>query len=181
MDCLSTRPSKPMVGGSSPSRRATREESFWAAVDQSGGPSACWPWTKYRTPAGYGALQAGSRRDGTRRPIQAHRYAFLLCGGVLADGQEVRHLCGNRPCCNPAHLAAGSHQENIADTVAMGRTTAGERHPLHKLTARDVVEIRRRRAAGEPARAIAADLGIDPSRVYQIAKGEGWAHVEVQP
>jgi hypothetical protein len=47
-----------------------------------------------------------------------------------------------------------------------------------KLTPDDVREIRRRRAAGEPRKAIAESFGIDVTNVSMIALRKTWAHVE---
>lgn len=81
------------------------ESDFWERVDRSGGPDACWPWRMYVDPTGYGKLQA---RDlsGLRRPVQAHRLAYVLEHGIAWPAAEihVHHLCENRVCCNPAHL-----------------------------------------------------------------------------
>lgn len=174
------RPTKPGVGCSTQPGCATPSpDRFWSKVDRSGGPEACWPWTGYRQRKGtsYGTVATGSRRDGTRRPRLAHVVAYELTTGAVPPGLEVRHLCGNRACCNPDHLVAGTHADNVGDTVAMGRTTVGERHPLHKLTAADIPVIRQRWASGEPASAIAADFPVSLARIYQVVQGDGWAHV----
>jgi hypothetical protein len=54
----------------------------------------------------------------------------------------------------------------------------GEAHPEAKLTERDVREIRRRRALGEPAIDIADDYEIDPSNVCQIALRRTWGWLD---
>jgi hypothetical protein len=89
-------------------------ETFWSHVDCTGGPDACWPWTGRRTD-GYGAVGSGPQFD------RAHRVAFRLSGGIIPPGQLVRHLCHNPLCCNPAHLAAGTHADNMHDMAVAGR------------------------------------------------------------
>jgi hypothetical protein len=86
-------------------------ETFWSKVDRSAGPDGCWPWLGARKDA-YGSVDRSDR---------AHRAAFQLSGGVIPPGQLVRHLCHNTLCCNPAHLAAGTHADNMHDMALAGR------------------------------------------------------------
>ena len=89
-------------------------KTFWESVDQSGGPDACWPWKRKRT-AGYGRI---IRRGIT---VSAHRVAYELVNGRISPDLFVCHRCDNPPCCNPAHLFAGSHDANMADRHQKGR------------------------------------------------------------
>lgn len=95
--------------------RPTLEERFWAKVDQSGGPDACWPWTAKIGRANYGAFD----------DCHAHIVAYQLTFGPVPEGLELDHVCHtadlscrgggtclHRRCCNPAHLEAVTHQEN---------------------------------------------------------------------
>ena len=92
-------------------RRAT-EPSFDERVDRSAGPGACWPWTGPRHSAGYGLF----------RRQYAHRLALeSALGRPLGSGMEACHSCDNPPCCNPAHLFEGTHQDNVRDMAAKGR------------------------------------------------------------
>lgn len=152
-------------------------EQFWAKVDRTGGPAACWPYLKRRTKRGYGQTVVGSRRDGTRRIAQAHAVAYEIAHGPLAEGMEIRHSCHNRACCNPAHLVPGTHAENMADMVAAGRSLAGERNHIAKLTAPEVLAIRRRRARGEKAGDLAREYGVSDSLISQIATRRLWRHL----
>jgi hypothetical protein len=80
---------------------------YWAAVDTSAGPDACWPWTLGRS-NGYGRLSLGASRY-----IYAHRLAVILAGRDLPDGLVVDHLCGNRSCVNERHLEVVTNRQNI--------------------------------------------------------------------
>lgn len=98
-------------------------ERFWSRVDQSGGPDVCWPWTAMRDKDGYGRVKV---QGGTMR---AHRLARSLTDGRVPHGLLVLHACDNPPCCNPAHLRAGTDLDNKADMVARGRQTSGDLVP----------------------------------------------------
>ena len=53
----------------------------------------------------------------------------------------------------------------------------GSRHGLAKLTEPDVIEIRRRAAAGEMQRDLAAHYGVSQSTVSRIIARGIWIHV----
>jgi len=73
------------------------EERFWAQVDRSGGPDACWEW-QGRRQRNYGRLGIVGRSEST------HRIAYGLTEGEIPLDMYVSHTCHNRACCNPAHL-----------------------------------------------------------------------------
>lgn len=145
---------------------------FMEKVDRSGGPDACWSWVGRREANGYGRFYLNGRMG------WAHRAAYLLLVGPIPDGHEVRHLvCDNPPCCNPAHLAVGTHMENVGDSVAKLRHTFGERNGSARLTEAQVRTIKDDIAAGRLHRVIAAEHGVSRSCVDMIGRGERWTHV----
>lgn len=84
---------------------------FWSRV-RVGAASECWPWT------GSGALPQGYislRFEG--RKTYAHRVAYELSVGPIQEGMEIDHVrdrgCTVRSCCNPSHLEAVTHVENM--------------------------------------------------------------------
>lgn len=95
---------------------------FWSYVDRSGGPDACWPWMGARYANGYGQFRVGTRR------VSAHRFAYEDGRGPIPDGLEPDHLCGNRACCNPAHLEAVTHAENMRRGSVAQRTHCERGH-----------------------------------------------------
>ncbi len=103
-------------------RCETYEERFWSFVDKSAGPDACWPWTGSRL-KGYGAF----RRYGNRRVATRIAWEYVT-GAPPPDDLVIMHSCDNPPCCNPAHLKPGTDAENVADCIAKGRNSRGEKH-----------------------------------------------------
>lgn len=98
----------------------TTEERFWAKVDRSGGPEACWPWTAgVMKKTGYGVFHPAKTWT-----VLAHRFGLQLSGAEIPVGYHVDHTCHNdtdcppgpcehRICCNPAHLEAVKPGENV--------------------------------------------------------------------
>ncbi|KKM83085.1 hypothetical protein LCGC14_1313020, partial [marine sediment metagenome] len=110
-------------------------ERFWASVDRSGGDDSCWEWQRGKTSAGYGEFGAN------RTTLYTHRVAFELSTGAPAP-HYVCHTCDNPPCCNPAHLFAGTCQDYVNDKVRKGRQLRGEQAVSAVLTELDVLAMR---------------------------------------
>ncbi len=143
-------------------------DRFWDKV-AIGAADECWEWQGYRDRAGYGHVGIGSRVDGTKRTVPAHRLAWELTHGPIPEGIKVRHLvCDNPPCCNPAHLALGTQAENVADMIAKGRKRA-------KLTDDEVAKIRQLHATGDYRQAeLAEQFGVTHVTIWRIVNGESW-------
>jgi hypothetical protein len=97
------------------------DEWFWSMLTTTA--TGCREWTGWRDPDGYGRL----RFDGKTNQA-AHRVAYTLTNGSIADGLLICHRCDNRPCCNPDHLYAGTAKDNATDMITRGRSRKG-RHP----------------------------------------------------
>lgn len=94
-------------------RRPARDR-FWVKVNRSGPPPVgrdelgpCWLWTGYVDTTGYGKF----RYDGVTG--LAHRYAYELLVGPIAEGLHLDHLCRVKACVNPAHLEPVTPRENV--------------------------------------------------------------------
>lgn len=78
----------------------------------------CWEFQGARqSRTGHGRIDPGT---GVIRG--AHRVAYELERGPVADGLCVLHHCDNPPCVNPAHLWLGTYTDNNHDRDAKGRT-----------------------------------------------------------
>ncbi len=125
-----------------------------------------------------------------RRTVLAHRLSWELAAGPVPTGLHVLHRCDNRLCCNPAHLFLGDQAANMADMLAKGRQSRGEkhssalghgeRHHNAKLKDADVPEICRLRAAGESQAAIGKRFGVSQSAISLILLGKAWAHTTLR-
>jgi len=157
---------------SAESRLAQSAARFWDRIDRSGGPEACWPWMgAKRTLSRYGAGAYGIfRRRG--HVVYAHREALeRSLGRPLAAGEIAMHHCDNPPCCNPAHLSAGTKADNSADMARKGRSTAG-------LTVEQVVEIKRALAGGQSKRSLGREYGVSQFAIQSIGRGRTYRYIE---
>lgn len=147
--------------------RATRAERLARYVDRSGGADACWPWTLTTNARGYGVISA---HDGGT--AIASRAAYEVAHGVALDRwQVVMHLCNNPPCCNPAHLRAGTMAENQRYMATSRRTRSGEQSPQAKLSNTEVAHMRTLRAEGWKLADLAGRFGVSEAQVSRICNG----------
>jgi hypothetical protein len=113
-----------------------------------GNKDECWPWKGRLNDKGYGCF------DIDNKYVLAHRFIYELEHGKVPDGLEVMHLCHNRTCCNPKHLKAGTHAENM-------KTRKG------KLTKDEIAEIR---DSHLPQAALAELYSVHQSTISRIIK-----------
>ncbi len=98
----------------------TVKAMFGATVDErlshySRPAGDCNVWTGHRNAGGYGQIQVNGR------PRAAHRIAYELAHGPIADGLVVRHTCDNPPCIRVDHLIIGTVADNNRDKAERGR------------------------------------------------------------
>lgn len=90
----------------------------------------CWVWEGVVGADGYGRISVGKGY-----PL-AHRVAFTLEHGAIADGLQVDHRCHNRACVNPAHLQIVTPKENGENRAgAQRRNRSGVRGVTWSVTA----------------------------------------------
>ena len=76
----------------------------------------CWPFTgTARGIKGYGRVTIA------RKTYLPHRIAYVAEYGSIPEGMFILHKCNNPLCCNPNHLYAGTHQENMDDAKRNGK------------------------------------------------------------
>jgi hypothetical protein len=148
------------------------EERFRAGLAPQDPVTGCIEWTGTRVTKGYGLIT----QDG--KPIGTHRLAWELKHGPIPEGMKVCHHCDNPACCNTDHHFLGTNADNMADRNAKGRQAKGERSGGAKLTEADVLEIRRRLAAGESQLEISKAFGITRQHVGYIKSGKTWSHLK---
>lgn len=144
--------------------------------------SECLEWTGNRR-NGYGRMTVGSRTDGTRRSVSAHRVSYELEYGEIPEGMEVCHKCDNPCCVNPKHLFLGTRQDNIDDRERKGRNhpPRGEKHAKAKLTETDVLAIREKRVQGKSFGKLAEEYGVCKRTIQDAVSGKNWFYLPEPP
>lgn len=155
--------------------KETIAERFWRYVRKQDG---CWPWLGALHRDGYGRFNLPQHTG----MVISHRYAWKLTHGEIPEGMDVLHRCDNPPCCNPAHLRLGTHQENMDDMNSKDRNGyAGERAFNTKLTNAQAIEIKRRFKYKSRRRTnskeLAAEYGVTDEVIYNIGTGRAWKRV----
>lgn len=115
------------------------------------------------------------------KPVFAHRLVYAWHHGEAPEGVLVRHLDGDRHNNHPDNLALGDNATNMADAVAAGAFTGdharGELNTNAKLTADQVVEIRRAYAGGEKQVWLARRFHVRQQTISMVVRGGTWQHV----
>jgi hypothetical protein len=170
-------------------------QKFWNNVTPEPN-SGCWLWMGWVDRDGYGRTRVF--RETGMKARKPHTISFLSFVGELpvwADGLD--HLCHTRSCCNPAHLrpaTAKMQADNISAAgkiisserarkvgVRMGpingiNSSAGEKSPFHKLTAKDVAEIRTI-GMSMTQRRLGEMYGVSGFTIHKIRTNQKWKHV----
>lgn len=109
-------------------------------------------------------------REGKTRPIYRHIYRFYK--GAPRKGLVIRHTCDNRRCINPDHLIIGTHQDNVKDRVARGRSAVGVRNGRSKMKPIDVLKVYRDKRSSRTE--LAQRYGVDNQVIRKIQLGITW-------
>lgn len=138
----------------------------------------CIEWPFNTDINGYGVLSTAGHSE---TPLKAHRVSLALYLGMSlnslpASRISTRHLCPkghNRKCVNPLHLAFGTHQENMQDSVQWG-IQRGERNPGSILTEWMAIQIILDPRQPEK---IANQYPISEAQVIKIKGGHAWKYL----
>jgi len=153
------------------------KDRFWSKVDKSGGPDSCWPWMAARLkPLGYGIFMLSGKT------VRANRVSLTLEIGSIPDELNACHHCDNPPCCNQAHLFAGTMKQNLQDASSKGRCavqrypglTQGENNGSAKLNDLQVLEIFH---SSKQSVVLAKQYGVDRQSIERIWGGRTWSHL----
>lgn len=101
----------------------------------------CLKWPFADRGNGYGAVVIENGKT-----FNAHVVICTILNGKRPSRRHVvAHSCGkgHLGCVNPRHLRWATHSENMLDKAMHGTAARGERNPFSKLTAENVLEMRR--------------------------------------
>jgi hypothetical protein len=147
---------------------------FEVAIPYTGDDCLIWPFG--RNLGGYGCIYTNLLPGVFPcRTVNVHR---VVCehvhGKMPSDDMDAAHTCGkgHLGCCNPKHLMWKTRLENIADRVAHGTETKGERNGAAKLSAEDVREIKRAKCSTNAH--LAEQFGVGRQQISRIRSGDRW-------
>lgn len=148
----------------------TTQERFESNFIKSDG---CWEWGASKDKKGYGRFRFAGRKQ------LVHRVAYQLYIGEIPSGMCVCHHCDNPSCVNPSHLFVGTQADNIRDRDSKGRgyDRHGEKHGKAKLTASQVIDIRKRHGDGERDADLARQYGVTQTAIYCIVRYLSWTQL----
>ncbi len=120
-------------------------------IDEKG----CWIWKGCCGKSGYGHVRHLGKME------KVHRLSWIFCNGPIPNGLNALHDCDNPPCCNPAHLFLGTHDDNSKDKHAK------KRH-YHKVTKEMALEILKTPGT---LMEVAKKFSISDASVHHVRKG----------
>jgi hypothetical protein len=124
-----------------------------------------------------GYLEVFPCLNGVSKPVLIHRAVLEAFVGQCPEGMEGCHENGNNADNRLANLRWDTRSNNHADKVKHGTDARGEKNSQSKLTADEVIKIRKMRDAGLTLRAIGGKYGVSEGHVCSIAGGKLWRHL----
>lgn len=145
----------------------TLKQRFWQKVDRRG-PDECWLWLAFIDPRGYGRIfSKDTSAPGGTANTYAHRYAYESEVGPITAGHVVRHTCGQKACCNPAHLYLATYSE-LSQSVMRKRAGIS-----YKLTFEQMADIRAAYLAGEVTTSqLAAQYNVTQETIRKVLRSD---------
>lgn len=107
-----------------------------------------------------------------------HALVLTAFVSVRPPGLQACHNNGVRTDNRVENLRWDTVTGNTRDKLAHGTTRRGEQHHGHKLTERDVREIRGRVRSGASQRSLCAIYGVGAMTISRAVRGESWSHVK---
>lgn len=84
--------------------------------------SGCWHWIGTLDHNGYGKLSIQGI------PVSAPQFSYRAFRGLLIEGLDVAHLCTNKVCVNPDHLAQQTKSVNMRTIPLQNTCRAGHNY-----------------------------------------------------
>lgn len=137
---------------------------------------------KSRTDPKIGYPYVNLCKNGQTKQWRLHTLVLVAFVGLPKQGQQCRHLNGNRNDPRLCNVAWGTAKENSADRALHGTQAVGVRHGSARLTETDVREIRRRYCKissrhGNGGK-LANEYGVTIGQIHNIVTRKAWAHIQ---
>lgn len=116
-----------------------------------------------------------------KQNVLARRLAYTLAGNVIKAKHVLANTCNNPRCIDPEHVVQRTEKQHMihmgkqgrqSDHLRSAKIAATKRASSQaKLTEEQVREIR---ASSKTQRQLAAEYGINPTRINGIRQGRMW-------
>ena len=135
-------------------------------------------WRRMRlVPDKDGYLMVKMQRGAKQHTRKVARLVLELFVGSCPEGMQSCHNDGVKTNNAVSNLRWDTREGNERDKLSHGTRLSGEKMPTAKLTRDQVVEIHRRRAAGETLFSLATKYGVAFQHIGQIVTGKRWREV----
>ena len=125
-----------------------------------------------------GYLYVSIKIGNTRPKFSCHRIIGKAFVVGYKDGLHINHINGVKTDNRPDNLEWVTNEENVSHAWKTGLCNLrGENHPSHKLTQKQVIEIRKALRIGVSAHSLSIITNLNPSTIYLIAKNKRWTDV----
>lgn len=126
----------------------------------------------------HGYMRVKLHKGGKGQMCHVHLLVMEAFVGPKAEGQETRHLDGDRTNNLLSNLCYGTKKENADDRKRHGTHPAEEKNPRAILSVEAVRDIRRRYAEGGISqRQLANEYGVVQVQISRVVRGVSWPDV----
>ncbi len=135
-------------------------------------PDGCWIWQ--------GSFDRGQpiiSINGTGKRKSPCVVIWEIVNGPIEKGMLVLHSCPNLTCINSDHLYLGDKLDSINMMMEQDRVSKGDNHYHHKLTEKEIPEIRRLLELGATQREVGMMYNVAQSTIFAVKSGYTWRHV----
>lgn len=119
----------------------------------------------------------GLRLPGSPKWLRVHDLVALAFHGPKPPGLVTDHKDRDHQNNHPRNLRYVVQGDNIRNSQGCVLDRPGEKNPRAVLTQENVLEIRRRRAQGEPGSLLAEEFNVTQGTVCDIHKRRTWSHL----
>jgi hypothetical protein len=115
--------------------------------------------------------------EGKTKSHAVHRLVIRAFNGLPEEGMQTCHNDGNPSNNRIENLRYDTIPNNHSDKRKHGTLRRGEACSFSTITDDIVIDMRHRRASGEPLPSLVKDYGMSKSNISKICRGELWTHV----